>query len=245
MHQRQRISTAQACKCSDCHVHPGSEWCTLKAAELEQLDRAIVRKTYRGGETLFAMGDENSGVYCVSEGLIGLRRLDEEGHSVLLSIARPGDTVGYQSYLIGDAHRFSAESLGPSSVCFIYRDTLSWLLARNPQLGLQFLKRAIKDLYDARDAMMQSLTLSNRERLVHLLLVWLRHHGEARPDGSHALRLPLSRSDIASMIGTRQETLSRIIGRLKSDGIAQFSGRSVRVPSIRTLANELETRPAA
>jgi DNA-binding Lrp family transcriptional regulator len=43
------------------------------------------------------------------------------------------------------------------------------------------------------------------------------------------MELPLSRRDLASMIGTRHETLSRIISRLEEDGVARFSGRTVHV----------------
>ena len=59
---------------------------------------------------------------------------------------------------------------------------------------------------------------------------------EPKADGSYHLHLPLPRRDLASMIGVRHETLSRIIARLKCEGVAQFSGRNVIVPSERALA---------
>ena len=75
---------------------------------------------------------------------------------------------------------------------------------------------------------------------MHLLLVLARRHGRPRSDGSRIIDLPLSRRDLASMIGTRHETLSRIIGRLEADGVAMFSGRHVHVPRIDALMREVD-----
>ena len=54
------------------------------------------------------------------------------------------------------------------------------------------------------------------------------------------IELPVSRRDLASMIGTRHETISRIIGRLETDGIAYFSGRQVTIPNVETLRAEAD-----
>ncbi len=64
-------------------------------------------------------------------------------------------------------------------------------------------------------------------------------HGRRRVDGSQSIDLPVSRRDLASMIGTRHETISRIIGRLETDGMAHFSGRQVIIPSVEALAAEI------
>ena len=60
-------------------------------------------------------------------------------------------------------------------------------------------------------------------------------HGRRRRNGETVIHLPLSRRDLASLVGTRHETLSRIIARLDQDGLAHFSGRSVLIPRIERL----------
>jgi CRP/FNR family transcriptional regulator len=75
---------------------------------------------------------------------------------------------------------------------------------------------------------------------VHLLLVLVRRHGRRLENGAQLIELPVSRRDLASMIGTRHETISRIISRLETDGIAYFSGRQVTVPNVETLAAETD-----
>ena len=204
------------------------------------LERGRRRREYGSGEVVFAQGERNEGIYCVSGGTVGVRRLDSNGNSVLLELAYPGDTIGYRSFLTGCEHKTGAEALGPSVVCHIDRATVTALLAANPALGLRFLKRSIGALENAHDMMFRQATLSNRHKLVHLLLVLVGRHGHRHANGTQSIDLPVSRRDLASMVGTRHETISRIIGRLETDGIAHFSGRQVTIPSVEALAAELD-----
>jgi CRP-like cAMP-binding protein len=224
--------------CSVCHVGRRSDWHGLDEAARGLLARGVSRREYGPGEVIFAQGDPNAGVHCLFSGAVAIRRLDAQGRSVLLSLAYPGDTIGYRSFLAGGEHKTSAEALGPSVICHIDRNTVAALLEATPTLGLHFLKRSIGELEHAHDQLFRQATLSNRHQLVHLLLVLVRRHGRRLEDGSQLIELPVSRRDLASMIGARHETISRIISRLETDGIAYFSGRQVTVPSVDTLAAE-------
>jgi len=226
--------------CVVCHVGPRSVWHDLDEAASTLLVRGRRRREYGSGEAVFVQGEQNDGVHCVSGGTVGIRRLDDNGHSVLLELAYPGDTIGYRSFLTGSEHKTSAEALGPSVVCHIDHAAITALLAGNPALGLRFLKRSIGELEHAHDMMFRQATLSNRHKLVHLLLVLVQRHGRRHSNGSQSIDLPVSRRDLASMVGTRHETISRIIGRLETDGVAHFSGRQVTIPSVEALAGEID-----
>lgn len=226
--------------CAVCHVWRRSDWHDLDEGGRQTLGRGRHRKDYGSGEIVFAQGADNDGVYCVSGGTVGIRRLDQNGNSVLLGLAYPGDTIGYRSFLTGGEHKTSAEALGPSVLCHVDRATLSGLLAGNPALGLRFLQRSIGELEHAHDMMFRQATLSNRHKLVHLLLVLVNKHGQRHANGSQSIELPVSRRDLASMVGARHETISRIIGRLETDGVAHFSGRQVTIPSMEALTAEID-----
>jgi CRP-like cAMP-binding protein len=236
----QHCTKAASHTCAVCHVGQRSDWHNLDATALALLERGRRRRDYGSGEVVFAQGEPNDGVYCVSGGAVGIRRLDQNGNSVLLELAYPGDTIGYRSFLTDGEHKTSAEALGPSVVCHIDSPTVSALLAADPALGLRFLKRSIGALEHAHDSMFRQATLSNRHKLVHLLLVLVGRHGQRHANGSQSVDLPVSRRDLASMVGARHETISRIIGRLETDGIAHFSGRQVTIPNVEALAAELD-----
>ena len=194
--------------CFICPNRQHSEWKELGNDELQQIVDANRCRKFLPGDVLFHQGDACLGVYCIHLGVVGIRKVDIEGNSMLLSLAHPGETLGYRALLTGREHTVSAEVL--------------------------------KDLEDAEDKLMKGMTLSVRARFAHLLLVLKDRHTKAVKDNkSLVLELPLARKDLAAMIGIRPETLSRAIRQLEEDGVAEFSGRTVRVADISCLINEL------
>lgn len=235
----ERRQAMPGANCLECPMRQRNEWRVLAEEDVKLLAQARKSRRYRAGETIFTAGEPSYGIYCIVSGATAMRQIDTEGNTVLIQISYPGDTLGYRGLLLGERRRFSAEALGPSRVCFIDQQVVKTLMDRNPALGLQFLRRINTDLDDAHNKLVQNATLSNRDKFVHLLANLMDRHGHAAPDGSRVMNLPISRRDMASMIGARHETLSRIIGRLEEDGVARFSGRTVCVSRPHSLINEI------
>jgi CRP/FNR family transcriptional regulator len=103
---------------------------------------------------------------------------------------------------------------------------------------LQFLERTAKALGDAEEKYFQNVTLSVRARLAHLLVVLKDRYGSVAEDGSMTLELPMSRQDLAALIGTRPETMSRAVRQFEDAGIAHFTGRKVHVRDAKELLAE-------
>lgn len=226
--------------CFTCQTRGRTEWCVLTDDELKLVDKSKMSRDYLPGEVVFHEADACQGVHCIESGLIGVRKMNANGQEILLRLCHPGDTLGYRSMLAGDDHNNGAEALEPSTVCFIDAGTVRTLLSRNPSLGLRFLTHATKDLGAAEDKVLQSTTLPVRARFAHLLLVLKDRYGVVGADGAMDLELPLSRQDMAAMIGIRPESMSRTIKSLEEDDIARFSGRRVHVRNIDDLLDELE-----
>ena len=226
--------------CFTCQTRGRTEWCVLTDEELELLDQGKSCRQYLPGEVVFHEGDPCKGVHCIESGLVGVRKMDAGGNEVLLRINHPGDTLGYRSFLAEDNHNNSAEALEPSVFCFIEGSTVQSLLQLNPSLGLRFLSHAARDLDEAEEKVLQSSTLPVRARFAHLLLVLKDRYGLVGDNGEFELDLPLSRQDMAAMIGIRPESMSRTIRSLEEDNIAKFSGRRVHVRNVKDLLQELE-----
>jgi len=224
-----------------CRIRNHSEWNVLSEDEMVFLNSKKVCMEYAHGEVVFHEGDPCHGIYCVESGLIGIRKTDADGNSVLLGrLAEAGSTLGYRPLLAGEDHRASAEVIKESTVCFIGKKAVWELLSHNPNLGLQFLQIATRDLGEAEEEILQLTTLDLRARLVHLLLVFMDHYGTVSSDGVVKLELPLSRPDLAAMVGARPESVSRVIRKIEDDGIAEFSGRMVTIPEVERLHKEIE-----
>jgi CRP-like cAMP-binding protein len=192
---------------------------------------------------LFHEGTPCLGLFCLQRGTVALRRPRASGKPALVSLVEPGQTLGYRAFFSGEHHGVSAVALTECRVCFVDRGTVAQLLERDAGLCWRFLRSLAHDSEHAEDALVRSHSLDLRARLVHLLLSLKAAHGQVDDDGNLVIELPLSREDVASLIGARPESLSRAIRALDSEGIARFVGRKVIVADLDLLIDELE--PAA
>ena len=114
--------------------------------------------------------------------------------------------------------------------------------ASSPALAEQFLHRMASDIQGADGSRIDFIHLQVRARLAQLLLALRKHHGTVDDSGNLRIKLPMSRRDMASAIGTRPESLSRAIKALQKAGAATFKGKNVIVHDLDDLLDEVETR---
>jgi len=233
--------THAAVSCLTCSWRDSAEWGVLDKAELRRLDAARSTHVYKPGQVVYYQGTPALGVFCVESGEIVLRRADAQGHSAVTGMATPGRALGYRAFFAGGAHGETAEALTETRICFIDRGILRELLDKDSRLGHRFFKRAEEDLSASEQARMAMGLLDVRQRLAHLLLALKERRGSVEPDGTLLIDLPLSRQDIASLLGVRPETITRTIRAMEDAGVASFVGRSVRVPDLNLLLDELES----
>ena len=150
-------------------------------------------------------------------------------------MAFPGDLLGYRAVLCQDPHGSSAEVLQPSRVCFIATRILRGLLTDYPELGQGLLRQALADLDRTEADYVALLTRGLRERFLQLLVMLYERHGRELGESGHALDLPISRKDIADLLGATAEAISRLTSRLEAEGLIRFDGRTVLFDTLSNL----------
>lgn len=226
--------------CFTCQSRDRSEWCVLDGEDLKILNQHKVCNVYEPGQVVFYEGAPCLGIYCIEGGSIALKKTDGNGGAVVVGIRGEGATLGYTAYFAGREHTSSAEALERTQICFVEKTAVRTLLERNPSLGFRFLNRVSEQLADSEDERVRALTLPLRARLAHLLLVFKDRSSTVDDEGTLTIELPLSRRDIAAMVGARPESLSRVLRDLENDGVATFDRRQAVVPDLDLLIDEVE-----
>ncbi|SHJ09746.1 CRP/FNR family transcriptional regulator, anaerobic regulatory protein/CRP/FNR family transcriptional regulator, nitrogen fixation regulation protein [Shimia gijangensis] len=217
--------------CRQCAFYAESVWHPVEQDSLRSLAQNFVRRDLSEGEVLFEQGTDNRGVFCVSRGLIALRTHHADGNSTLLRLAYPGEVIGFRSFLGDGQHQTEARALTPSRVCTVPRSASSHLLQDNPAIMKQLATRCVREIDRTHERICSAATKTYKEQLADLLMTLMDHHGEQQQKGQRHMRLPLSRSDLADLLGVQPETLSRLIKRLEKDGWVQIKGRHVTMLS--------------
>lgn len=230
------------CGCLACPVRSRSDWSTLPQREAMVIDRMKRPRRLPAGAVLFAQGRPNTGVYCIRRGLVGLRMTHENGTDALVGLGWAGQTLGARAFLRNSEHRTTAIALIETEVCTIERRDALRLTVEAPTAHMALVGRCLAAMDEAQAGLLENAALSNRHRL-SILLLRLAYSGLPQvvaplASGGVALSLPIARGDLAGMLGVQPETLSRIIARLRQEGLLRLRGRVIELPSLRALAGE-------
>lgn len=228
--------------CLTCAWRADAEWGVLSDEDLRRLDAARSFNAYRPGQVVYTQGHPALGVFCIESGEVLLRRTDEHGTAAVTALVPAGRALGYRALLGGVPYEETAEAASEARLCFIDRAMVRELLDKDCRLGHRFFRRVAEDLTASEQARIDMATLGVRQRFAHFLLTLKDRRGRVDADGSILLDLPLARQDIASLLGARPETVTRTVRALEEDGIATFDGRTVRIPDLDALLDELEER---
>jgi len=218
--------------CTDCPTLSTTEWGVLGECELACISKGKQMISCEPGETLYSQGDPGNGVYCIKSGLIGLRRIDVNGNSVLIRLSTAGTTVGYRTFLTKGAHVNSAEVLTPSVLCYTSRPRVEKLLKANPLLGERFIQHFFDDAVETENDYVRSLTMGMKSRFLHLILVLYERFGYQDEQGNAIVELPVKRGELAELVGVRPESISRLIDQLQSDEVMLFQDRRVQFSDV-------------
>ncbi|RTH18750.1 Crp/Fnr family transcriptional regulator [Thermus scotoductus] len=191
----------------------------LKALEGEARARRLKR-----GEVLFLEGEPVHSLFVVEKGLIKVYKLDPEGRKqVVLHVEGPGRVLAEVAlFLDRPTYPASAEALEESQVLAIPKERFFQLLEVRPQLArslIRYLARRQERLLHLLDRLVFHEV---RERLCEFLLERLAEEGQG-------FRLPTN-SELAALLGTVPEAVSRNLGELYRRGLIRLAGRRVEVP---------------
>lgn len=211
-----------AAPCRHCGAREFNICQALDAAQQDRLFALATRLQLGKRDRLFTAGDPARHVYNLTEGTVAVSRSLADGRRQILGFLLPGDFLGLEP---GESHRCDAEALTEAKVCRFERTTFDAFLQDNPEVALRLLRIASSDLAQAAR---HELLLGRKtavERIATFLLD-LRDRSGARHLRTHPLALPMTRSEIADYTGLTIETVSRVLGRLKSGKLIELVGAS-------------------
>jgi CRP/FNR family transcriptional regulator, cyclic AMP receptor protein len=196
-------------------------FCDLSTAALQAFERIKYAAAYPKGAILFMEGQETRGIFVLCKGQVKLSLSTRDGKTLIFKIAEPGEVLGLSATISSKPYELTAETIDPCQVNFVKREDFLRFLKENSDANFKVAEQlSIK--YNTACHELRSLGVSHSagERLAKLLLKWNCRKGESRKVESRA-RLPFTHEEIAQMIGTSRETVTRLFADLKKRQIAQ------------------------
>ncbi len=226
--------------CLTCKLRADRLFCDLPATALQTFENIKYAAAYPQGAVLFVEGQMPRGIFVLCKGIVKLSINSPSGRTMLVERAEPGEVLGLSATISGRPYEVTAETLDPCQVNFVKRDDFLRFLKEDVQACFKVAEQLSEKYHDACNEV-RSLGLSHfaHEKLANLLLEWSSKNGEsAKPEARMKLRL--THEEIANMIGTSRETVTRLLAEMKKRQIVELKGSTLvihNMTALRKMAN--------
>jgi CRP/FNR family transcriptional regulator, cyclic AMP receptor protein len=226
--------------CLLCKLRKSGFFCQLPKTALQDLEKIKYASAYPQGAVLFVEGQAPRGVYVICSGRVKLTTTSRDGKTLILRIADAGEVLGLHATVSGKPYELTGETLQPCQLDFIRRDDFLRFLQNHADACLNAAQHLSQNCQSAYE-MIRSLGLSHSvgEKLARLLLEWS-SDGDTTKEGIR-IKVALTHEEIAQLIGTSRETVTRVLSEFREKKFAQLRGSTLLILNKPGLERMIET----
>lgn len=208
--------------CNACAIRNRAICADLDDSEIGLLNGIGRRRQLEAGEQLMWEGDEAVLVANVIDGVLKLASHSADGGEQILGLAYPSDFLGRP---FGETAPYGVEALTEAQICVFERKDFDRFARDHPRLEHKLLERTLTELDRSRRWMMLLGRMNAGQKVASFLLELTDRLGKAGAGGESFVTLPLSRQQMADVLGLTIETVSRQLSRLRSAGLIDTPSR--------------------
>jgi CRP/FNR family transcriptional regulator, cyclic AMP receptor protein len=226
--------------CLTCKLRADRIFCDLPDDTLQAFEKIKFATAYPQGAVLFVEGQMPRGIFVICKGTVKLSINSPSGRTMIVKLAEPGEVLGLSATISGKPYEVTAETIDPCQVNFVKRDDFLVFLKDDVDACFKVAEQLGEKYHNAcKEVRSLGLSHSAAEKLATLLLEWSSKNGESAK-AEPRLKVRLTHEEIAQMIGTSRETVTRLFAELKKRQIVQTKGSTLLIrntPALRDIAN--------
>jgi CRP/FNR family transcriptional regulator len=207
---------------------------TLTGSHLLKLDKAQSAHEYRRGQIIFYEGNPPLAVHCIYSGSVKLYKTGRGDKKIAIRLLGRGKLMGYRAVLANEPYAATAEAVETAKICTIPRDTFEELLRDDLEFAHLIMEELAHELRISEDQMVSRMHESVRQRTARFL-VWVLDGLGGQGEKSNRIVVPILREEMAQMIGTTPETLSRVLKELATEKVIVVDRKRITVVKQRAL----------
>lgn len=194
----------------------------LSPDQYQELAEIVVSRKLKRGQGIFNEGEETTGFYVVISGLVKIYKLSFDGKEQILHILGPGEPFAEVAVFSGMAYPANAVAIEKSTVFFFAKVDFVRLISKNPSLAMNMLATLSLRLKQFTH-MIENLSLKEvpGRLATHLLLL------SQQNEGRRSVKLNITKTQLAGLLGTIPETMSRILTRMNKQQLIESKGADI------------------
>lgn len=212
--------------CITCPHREYHLFCNLSPPGVQRLATITSASSYPKGATLFVEGQAGRGVFILCAGRVKLYTTSIDGKTLIARLSEPGEILGLPSTVTGMAYELTAEVVEPSQANFISANDFLNFLRENGEVALRVAQQ-LGQTYHTALAEMRTIGLSHsaEEKMARFVLDLTANQKEEK--GAIKAKLTLTHEEIAQMIGTSRETVTRVLSIFRKKNLVVVKGSTL------------------
>lgn len=198
----------------------------LTEAELKLIDDIATDKKFKKGEYIFFEGEAGEKFYIIKDGQVKLTKMIKNGDEQILNIFSSNDIIAEIVAFDKGNYPASAITMTDTDVIVFDQSELENLILKHPSIGLKLLREMSNRLRRAQQNVRDLALKDSSARVAGLLIFLAEKYGKKKKD-KVILDISLTQQELASMIGSSRETVSRVLGQFESEGLIKTSRKKI------------------
>jgi CRP/FNR family transcriptional regulator, cyclic AMP receptor protein len=207
--------------------------------ELEKIVDISISREWKKNSHVFLQGDPLENVYFINEGKVKIYKSDVNGKEQIVAILKKGEMFPHVGFFRKGGYPGYSEVLEPASLVVVPISQFEKVLVENPHLSIKVFKVLGEKIVDLQERLEAQILNNTYEQIIKLLIRLGELHGEKQEDGTIVLKSDFTNKDLANMIGTTRETVSRTLTKLKKDELITSDSQGNLILDPDVLLNEL------
>ena len=224
--------------CITCPYREKRLFCNLPPEAVHRLSTITFASSYPKGATLFVEGQTGRGVFIVCSGRVKLSTSSLDGKTLIVRLSEPGEVLGLPATITGKPYDLTGEVIEPTQANFVSRQDFLSFLREYGDVALRVAQQ-LGETYHTALAEMRTIGLSHsaEEKLARFILDLTADRNSEK--GAAKAKLTLTQEEIAQIIGTSRETVTRVFGDFRKRNLLAVKGSTITMkdrPGLERLA---------
>jgi CRP/FNR family transcriptional regulator, cyclic AMP receptor protein len=214
-----------------CIICPHREdrlFCNLSSAAVQRLSAITFASSYPKGATLFVEGQTGRGVFILCSGRVKLSTSSIDGKTLIVRLSEQGEVLGVPATVTGRPYELTAEVVEPTQANFVSRKDFLSFLGEHGEVALRVAQQ-LGETYHSAVAEMRTIGLSHsaEEKLARFILDLTSDHKSEKE--AVKTKLTLTHEEIAQIIGTSRETVTRVFANFRKQNLMIVKGSTLTI----------------
>ncbi|MFC4559297.1 Crp/Fnr family transcriptional regulator [Virgibacillus kekensis] len=211
----------------------------LTDSEMEPIVELAKHRMYRHGTHIFMQGDPMTNVYFIHQGKVKIYKTDFHGKEQIVNVLQPGDMFPHQGFFRQDDYPAHAEIQEDAILIYIPINSFENFLINHPEICVKLFRVLGDRIMDLQNRLEEKILHNTYEQIIMLLLRLAKDYGKETKDGMIKVTTHFTNRELANMIGSSRETVSRTLTQLKKHDLLTTDKSGSFVLDTETLEEEL------